>query len=481
MKTKLLHDRSFSTVAFLLFLAGFASITAAGGQDLYPTTAEEAIAYFEGQVDEWLRGPVDFIILDDERDQWKELETTEQRRAFIDWFWARRDVDLRDSRNPFKLSFYERVATANQRFRGFPRGWKSDRGLVWVIIDRPDAMGRRTSAQLFDRFGSDFTVWTYYTTTRNLGFTSRIGEVVLLFIESRPGDFRIYDLDFGEGIHPIWLSEAFEYARKSMVVNPGLEFDPTGADMRFMSSTSGSTLTLDVPLEVWGHQGGDDLVLLPVRVGLEQLLFTTNGGGFLAELQVQATLTPEKGEAPLVTSQQWSVRLSKEQLTDHGNDSLLGVLAMPATIGTYGVRIGLSQPLAGNSGVWEGRVEVDSGDIAGGTTSVGRLSVPLDRSNPSLVGLLGPPEPRFSPGDLIVIHAWLPGADLEKDRLWLTVTSDNGMEQQLQIRSARWLGSLAGPLVIEAVLPEVPEGDLQLRLMLSSGANVRPVTLKVNG
>ena len=154
MKTKLLHDRSFSTVAFLLFLAGFASITAAGGQDLYPTTAEEAIAYFEGQVDEWLRGPVDFIILDDERDQWKELETTEQRRAFIDWFWARRDVDLRDSRNPFKLSFYERVATANQRFRGFPRGWKSDRGLVWVIIDRPDAMGRRTSAQdRISRFG----------------------------------------------------------------------------------------------------------------------------------------------------------------------------------------------------------------------------------------------------------------------------------------------------------------------------------------
>ena len=126
-------------------------------------------------------------------------------------------------------------------------------------------------------------------------------------------------------------------------------------------------------------------------------------------------------------------------------------------------------------------VEVGPADIPSGTSAVGKLSLPLNRSNPSVIGLLGQPEPSFSSGDLVIVHAWLPGADLEKDRLWLIVTNDNGMEQQLQIRSARWLGSLAGPLTIEAVLPELPKGDLQLRLVLSSGATIRSVTLKVNG
>ncbi|MAP40578.1 MAG: hypothetical protein CL879_13310 [Dehalococcoidia bacterium] len=477
-----LFSRWVCPVLFFSFIASFAPIAYAKGQSSYPTTAEEATAHFEGQVDEWLSGPVDYIILDDERKQWDTLETTDQRRAFINWFWARRDVDLRDSGNPFKIDFYQRVATANQRFRGFPRGWKSDQGLVWVIIGRPDAIGRRTSAQLFDRFGPDFNSWTYHTTTRNLGFTSRMGEVVLLFIESRPGDFRIYDLDFGEGIHPIWLQQAFEYARESVVVNPHLEFNPTSTDTGYVMSASGSTLTLDVPLESWHAQGAEGLVLLPVRVGLEQLLFTENdNGGLLAELQVQAMLTPEEGQDPLFTREQWSVNLSKEQLAEHGSGSLLGVLAMAASVGTYDVHIGLSNPLTGSSGLWEGRVEVGPANIPSGTSAVGKLSLPLDKSNPSVVGLLSQPEPSFSSGDLITVHAWLPGADLEKDRLWLIVTNDNGMEQQLQIRSARWLGSLAGPLTIEAVLPELPKGDLQLRLVLSSGANIRSVTLKVNG
>ncbi len=482
MKTVSLFSRWVYPLVFLLLLASFAYIADAAGQSSYPATAEEAIAYFEGQVDNWLSGPVDYIILDDERNQWNTLETTEQRGAFINWFWARRDVDLRDSENPFKLNFYERVATANQRFLGFPRGWKSDQGLVWVIIDRPDSIGRRTSAQLFDRFGPDFNAWTYHTTTRNLGFTSRMGEVVLLFIESRPGDFRIYDLDFGEGIHPIWLQQAFGYARESVVVNPNLEFNPTSTDTEYIVSASSSTLTLDVPLESWHPQGAEGLVLLPVRVGLEQFLFTEDDNdGLLAELQVQAMLTPEEGKDPLYTREQWSVHLSKDQLAEHGSGFLLGVLAMAASVGTYDVHIGLSQPLTGSSGLWQGRIEVGPADISGGTSAVGKLSLPLDKSNPSVVGLLGQPEPSFSSGDPVIVHAWLPGADLEKDRLWLIVTNDNGMEQQLQIRSARWLGSLAGPLTIEAVLPEVPKGDLQLRLVLSSGANIRSVTLKVNG
>ena len=45
--------------------------SAASSLDDLPETGPEAIAYFEGNADVWLEGPVDYLILDDERKLFK--------------------------------------------------------------------------------------------------------------------------------------------------------------------------------------------------------------------------------------------------------------------------------------------------------------------------------------------------------------------------------------------------------------------------
>ena len=82
-----------------------------------PKGAAEAMTYYESDPDRWRDGPAEYLILDEERDVWKELQTSGQRAAFITRFWERRDADLRAQGNPFKDAFYERGAYSNRRFR----------------------------------------------------------------------------------------------------------------------------------------------------------------------------------------------------------------------------------------------------------------------------------------------------------------------------------------------------------------------------
>jgi len=184
-----------------------------------PTTAAEAMAFFEGQVDEWLDGPAEYIILDDEREIWRTLTTTTEREAFIEWFWMRRDNDLRVEGNPYKEAFYERVAEANDRFHDFPRGWRSDRGRVLVTLGRPDS-----KRGIFEH-GFSGTVWTYYTDSRERGFTSPIGEVTVLFAQ----EGTLYEIAGGyggRGSYPFYLLRAFEYANEAAIADAALGLAP---------------------------------------------------------------------------------------------------------------------------------------------------------------------------------------------------------------------------------------------------------------
>ncbi len=107
-----------ATVLTLAFTLALSTVAPAAALGQSPTTAAEAMAYYESDVDDWLDGPVEYLILDEERDAWKELRTSDQRAAFITRFWERRDADLRQPGNPFKDAFYERVAYAQPQVPG---------------------------------------------------------------------------------------------------------------------------------------------------------------------------------------------------------------------------------------------------------------------------------------------------------------------------------------------------------------------------
>ena len=201
----------------ILLAVSIPSAAAAASAPQMQKDPQEAMVYFESRIDDWADGPVQYLMLKEERDIWRDLTGDEERQRFIDWFWTRRDTDTRDDAHPFKMGFYQRVATANRRFPDFPRGWRSDRGRVWIVLGRPDAMSTDMATEL--------TIWTYYTVGTGLGFASTMGEMHVLFEQVDVSTYEIYG-GLGTGTWPAFVLQAFDYVNRAIVNNgdPHLEF-----------------------------------------------------------------------------------------------------------------------------------------------------------------------------------------------------------------------------------------------------------------
>ena len=88
----------------------------------------------------WLQEEVPYIITDEERSAFLQLQTNEEREQFIEAFWQRRDPTPDTVENEFKEEHYRRIAYANEHFASGIPGWKTDRGRIYVIWGKPDEL-----------------------------------------------------------------------------------------------------------------------------------------------------------------------------------------------------------------------------------------------------------------------------------------------------------------------------------------------------
>ena len=187
----------------------------------FPTTAEEAIALDEADVSKWADGPMSLFILEDEQTIWDGLENDEQRRVFIGWFWARRDEDLRDNLHELKMEVYARVAETNKRFTELPRGWRTDRGRVWLMFGRPTTIR--------SDFEDENATWNYFAPglQRQLAFNNEAGEFNLYFSRVARREARTsYRITggVGPGAWPGYVLRVMEFVRQTMVTCPEMEW-----------------------------------------------------------------------------------------------------------------------------------------------------------------------------------------------------------------------------------------------------------------
>jgi GWxTD domain-containing protein len=450
-------------------------------EDEYPDEPGAALTYYESRDENWINGPIEYIVLNEERDLWETLETTDQRQAFKTWFWARRNQQPREENNKIRSEFYERVAHANKRFRGFPKGWKSDRGRVHVIVGRPNGMRKATGSQLFGRnMSAEFEVWTYYTVGSNISraFTTNTGEYLVLFIEERVGNLEIFDYQFGAGSWPLELRRVFEWISEAIVFDPQLEFDPGATDGAFVRSVSETNMPFEVLTEEWGNVGSDGTAIFPVRIALRDLLFQNDGGTYISQLEIGAELDPESGDN-LTLGQRWTVSLPQQLLAELGTGTLLSVLTLDAPAGAYSARIGLAQPVAASRGEWSGEIEVESGGDPVATAAVGRMSLPIDVGGAQQLALLTPRDSRFPPGGTAYLLVWARGAVPSLEDVSVRIVSGDGTSDSLDIESSRWLGGPVGPLVIETHLPDAEPGDYELHVRLGGSFEVAPVAVRI--
>jgi len=118
----------------------------------------------------WLNEDVAYIISPDERQAFLQLQNEDEREAFIEEFWQRRNPDPESTFNQYKEDYYQRFAYANQHFAAGEPGWKTDRGRVYITWGKPDDQDDHDGGGAYDRTPEEgggststypFEDWTY--------------------------------------------------------------------------------------------------------------------------------------------------------------------------------------------------------------------------------------------------------------------------------------------------------------------------------
>jgi GWxTD domain-containing protein len=99
----------------------------------------------------WLDEEVPYIITDEERAAFLQLQTNEEREQFIEAFWQRRDPTPDTVENEFKEEHYRRIAYTNERFSSGIPGWRTDRGRMYIMWGPPDEIESHSSGSTYDR------------------------------------------------------------------------------------------------------------------------------------------------------------------------------------------------------------------------------------------------------------------------------------------------------------------------------------------
>ncbi len=103
----------------------------------------------------WLNEDVLYIISPEEEKTFKLLGTDEERDAFIEQFWLRRNPDPDSTENAFREEHYRRIQYANEHFAAGVSGWRTDRGHMYVVWGPPDEIESHASGGTYQRAASE--------------------------------------------------------------------------------------------------------------------------------------------------------------------------------------------------------------------------------------------------------------------------------------------------------------------------------------
>jgi GWxTD domain-containing protein len=149
----------------------------------------------------WLEQDVPYIISDEERKAFKALSNDEEREAFIEQFWLRRNPNPDSPENEFREEHYRRIAYANEHYSAGKPGWKTDRGHIYISLGPPDSIDSHPSGgsyqRPYDEGGGETS--TYPFEDWHYRYIEGIGENIdLEFVDTcQCGDYH-FTIDRGE-------------------------------------------------------------------------------------------------------------------------------------------------------------------------------------------------------------------------------------------------------------------------------------------
>jgi len=105
----------------------------------------------KGPYKTWLEQDVRWIITDTEAQAFKHLSNDEERDAFIENFWQRRNPSPDSPENEYRDEIYARIAYANEHFAAGKPGWMTDRGHIYIAYGKPDDIESHPSGGNYQR------------------------------------------------------------------------------------------------------------------------------------------------------------------------------------------------------------------------------------------------------------------------------------------------------------------------------------------
>ncbi|HSR67719.1 MAG TPA: GWxTD domain-containing protein [Acidobacteriota bacterium] len=186
---------------------------------------EEAEDYYK----KWIEQDVVYLITEDELEVFESLTTPEEKDAFIEQFWKRRDADLTTEINEYKEEHYRRIAFVNDRYGSGIPGWKTDRGRIYITFGPPDETeyhpGGNYKRKPWEGGGRTnvfpFEVWTY-------NYIPGVGQdVEVEFVDrSMTGEFKLalypWEKDINLHVDGEGLTTAEKLGLASRAQRPGL-------------------------------------------------------------------------------------------------------------------------------------------------------------------------------------------------------------------------------------------------------------------
>ncbi|MDZ7315216.1 MAG: GWxTD domain-containing protein [candidate division KSB1 bacterium] len=107
-------------------------------------------------------------------EEWKKLKRSakENQVEAFSRFWAVRDPSPGTEYNEAMEAYYQRINYANETFTVMGReGWRTDRGLVFIILGPPDEVIRND----YPSNSKPYQIWQYYSINRQFQFFDRSG------------------------------------------------------------------------------------------------------------------------------------------------------------------------------------------------------------------------------------------------------------------------------------------------------------------
>ncbi len=111
-----------------------------------------------------------YITDEEQIDAMKKLPSDEKRLRFQD-YWKKKDPSPNTERNELMEEYYGRIEYANKNFGHYTEGWKTDRGMVYIIFGAPNNIERHP----FDIDAKPYEIWTYYQLDREFVFVDMSG------------------------------------------------------------------------------------------------------------------------------------------------------------------------------------------------------------------------------------------------------------------------------------------------------------------